>query len=169
MEAQQGTTTGNDKQQQATSGNGKQWQATTSNNRQQLATASNSKHRQAMTGNDRQRQATASNDRQRPTSVSKDRQQGTTTDNALPVCLLPALHRGCSVPDIPQYGNVRQLLQVLDTVGFQGDVPVPISIVGKRGTRAGWVSWHDPGPGQGRDTSLPLHTAHLGALVGVCA
>ena len=97
----------------------------TGNNRQRQATASNDKQRQATTGNGKQRQAMTGNSRQRPTSVSNDRQQGSTTDNALPVRLLPAFRRGGPVPDVPQHGNVRQLLQVLDAVGFQGDVPVP--------------------------------------------
>ena len=57
--------------------------------------------------------------------TGNDRQQGTTTDNALPVRLLPAFRRGGPVPDVPQHGNVRHLLQVLDAVGFQGVVPVP--------------------------------------------
>ena len=89
--------------------------------------------RQEMTGINRQRQATASNDRQRQATASNDRQPGTTTDNALPVHLLPAFRRGGPVPDVPQHGNVRQLLQVLDAVGFQGDVPVPDFYSGQAG------------------------------------
>ena len=123
MEARQGTTTDNNKQQQATTGNGKQRQATTSNDRQRQATTGNGKQRQAMTGNGRQW----------PTSVSNDREQGTTTDTALPVPLLPAFRHGGPVPDVPQHGNVRQLLQVLDAVGFQGDVPVPDFYSGQAG------------------------------------
>ena len=96
----------------------------------QGTTTGNDKQRQATTGNGRQRQATTGNNRQRQTTASNDRQQGTTTDNALPVRLLPAFR---PVPDVPQHGNVRQLLQVLDAVGFQGDVPVPDLYSGQAG------------------------------------
>ena len=87
----------------------------------------------ATTSNDRQRQATTGNGKQRQAMASNDRQQGTTTDNALPVRLLPAFRRSGLVPDVPQHGDVRQLLQVLDAVGFQGNVPVPDFYSGQAG------------------------------------